>query len=442
MGSRSCSALTAGALLWASLGAACGSDRLRWVDAPAARAVILFDFTVSGLSSGVAYEVSDTDAQLVTPSPDLSLVYALGYDQSLAELGLQAGPLTVAGPGLPLPAPATVSRLEVSGGTPGQWTTLAEAPAEVRDIKVSELVKCAAFATPSYFRLSGTERAVPTLLLKLSEQSALIADSDGKFFEVTADSARRLTALSTSTPHATGFRRGDGELWLAGRNGHVVHGDPTTGFLPAPSLNHTRSSNVKITGAPAGQALELFALTSSLAIEHFDGERWRVLVEERGPAGLLSRVGLAWIGPGRAAVIGARSDEVWEVDLSGTVNVVKLPVTLPDALYSIGNLEGFGPILASRYGAIFRRTDRWDAFPMLPSLARVDVLMPIDGRGFLAGGEGGELSQWTPESGYCPTFATGTGSSLDQALNLGRDLVLAVSAPAERVFVAYLQRLR
>ena len=60
----------------------------------------------------------------------------------------------------------------------------------------------------------------------------------------------------------------------------------------------------------------------------------------------------------------------------------------------------------------------------------------------MAGGEGGELSQWTPEAGYCPTFAAGTGGSLDQGVNLGRDLVLAVSAEAERIFVAYLQRLR
>lgn len=441
MGKRCYSAVAAGGLLVAWLGAACGSDQLRWVGAPSTRAVILFDFTVSGLSSGVAYEVSESQAQLVTPSPDLSRVYALGYRESLAELGLKAGPLTLTGPGLPLPTPSTIARLDVSGGSPGPWTALAEPPSEVRDITVSELVKCAAYATPTYFRLSGTERAVPTLLLKLDESRALIADSDGKFFEVSPDSARRLTELSTSTPHFAGFRRGDGELWLAGPNGRVAHGNPTTGFLPAPSLNHA-TSGLKITGAPAGQALELFALTTSLAIEHFDGQRWRVLVEESGSAALPSRIGLAWIGPGRVAVIGARSNEVWEVDLNGTITAVRLPVTLPDALFSIANLEGFGPIAASRYGAIFRRTDRWDSFPMLPTLARVDVMMPIDGRGFLAGGEGGELSQWTPEAGYCPTFVAGTGGSLDQGVNLGRDLVLAVSAEAERIFVAYLQRLR
>ncbi len=431
----------AGPLLLALLCSACGSDQLRWLDASGTKSVLLFEFTLSGPSSGAAYEVSDAEAMVVTPSPNLRRVYALGYSVPLAELGLKPGPLTLAKPGLPPPTPATVSRLEVIGGAPAQWTDLGETPDEVRGLAVTELVKCAAFSPPTYFRLSGTEKTVPSLLLKLDESKALIANNEGKFFEVSPDSARQLTELSTSTPHDVGFRRADGEIWLAGPKGRVAQGDLVHGFVEAPALHYTKPA-LKLTGSPAGQPLELFVVTSSLAVEHFDGARWRVLVEASGPAPQPSRIGLAWIGPGKVAVIGAKTNVVWEVDLSGTITTIELPVVLPDALFSIANLEGVGPVAASRYGAFFRRSDRWNMFPMLPSLARVDVLMPIDTQGFLAGGEGGELTQWTPEAGYCPPFYSGTGGSLDLGVTLGRDLVLAVNADRERIFVAYLHRLR
>lgn len=427
-------------LLLALLASACGSDQLRWLNGTGMKSVLLFDFTLSGPSAGAAYEVSEAEALLVTPSPDLARVYALEYAVTLAELGLKPGPLTLAQPGLPPPTPTTVSRLEVVGGAPTQWTGLREEPEEVRGLAVSELVKCAAFSPPTYFRLSGTERTVPSVLLKLDESTALIGNNEGKFFEVSAESARLLTVLSTSTPHDVGFRRADGEIWLAGPKGRVAHGDLVNGFVEAPPLHYTKSA-IKLTGAPAGP-LELFVVTSSLGVEHFDGTEWRVLVEESGPSPQPSRIGLAWIAPGKVAVLGAKTNVIWEVDRSGAVTTIELPVVLPDALFSISNLEGVGPIAGSRYGALFRRSDRWNMFPMLPSLARVDVLMPIDGQGFLAGGEGGELSQWTPDAGYCPPFYSGTGGSLDHGINLGRDLVLTVSADVERIFVAYLHRIR
>lgn len=418
--------------------AACSSSDPRWLPAPSAKAVLVFELTAAGVTKAEAHEISEA-AELWSVEQTQRQVVALAYDRPLSDLGLKSGPLQPSADGGLIPTSgATIFQLNVQPSGLGGWEEQRQLPQELKSLRLAELLPCARFDA-QYYRLPATQNLYAEVGLPIDDSHALVAINDGRFFEASRSGARLLTELSTATPHHSGFRTSGGELWLAGRDARLVHGTVAGGFTPAPPLE-IPASGVILDGAHEDAPFELYALSADLRLARFDGSRWTTLtssaaVDDR------TRPRLGWIEPGKVAVIGPATDRVLEVQVGGRTQSVGLDVALTDSVFAIAHVDRVGSFIGTRNGRAFlRTTDGWKEQRGAPSTVKVDVITAAGDGGMLMGGEGGEMVEWSPGYGYCPQILLGTGRRIEFAISLGRDLVVVSASSPDEMLIVYLSR--
>lgn len=427
-------------LIAALLCSACSADRVRWLDSGRWASVVLIQELGAAGYQAAIYSPGDEALSLeLSKSP--RVVYALGYERSLGP----AGPLHVAEGGVPLRRPDQTLRLVASQGAASEWSVLEAPPEELLALKFEELSPCLELSQTTLL-IHGTGGELPTILLPLSDEEALLATDAGKFFVVRASGVRQLSLTST-TPHYAGVRGTDGALYLFDNLIGAVRGSLEGGFRPLPPRSFATYGQLLLAPAVAPAPFELFTVTRYQAVERFDGLRWTTLRSESEPLPDGYNLSLAWIEPGRAVVTAveptALSSRLVEIDQSGGGRAIAVPRAVDGyRFHAVAQLNTLGTergaLAGTNYGTLLERVGaRWEEVPGERTLSRrVQHMLPLPG-GALVGGQDRVFSQWfkghTPD---CPPMTlTSTLSSHDFAVAtaVGADLVGAAvgGSPAQ-----------
>ncbi len=249
----------------------------------------------------------------VLSSRDDLTTYLVANRCGLATLGLESGDLELLDrptKGDGLPPPVWVKRV-VPGQTQAEDSDERSIEAILTRLPVDPASSCTRYAIKHEVSARATygQSAEPvTLGVAIDDQSALFGTFDGRFFRVTSSGDHEeLTTLSTSTPHAAGFKQEDGTLWLVDFHGRLARGTIEGGFEVIEARSSTTATlKVRLDGAPDGS--ELFMITDRGNFERFDPGtgRWDLISQ-----GFLTSDGdafvpaVAWLAQREAFAVGA-----------------------------------------------------------------------------------------------------------------------------------------
>lgn len=395
---------------------ACGTPTF-WLPANSAAMVLIVDLDRAEVPTITAHRIGEAAFKLRVAEADHRF-YVLAYDTAP---DLPEGPLTVSEAGLPMPSPSATYAL-----VGDQWQP-ATLPSAVANLKLKELRPCFAFDQLSY-QIPATTDEQPTLLLSLDGDETLLGTYSGSFFRLSPSSAIPLTELSTATPHLAGARAPDGELWLLGAQGRVVHGRLGSPFREGPPLALREGISLRVETAHESAPFELFTLTATLGVEHFDGQSWTTL---RAPTGYpinRSAGRIAWLRPGAVVMLGADVDVLTEIEVGGTIREIRRPLPVVaslDAFFAAGYVDGIGALVGSRFSVVYRRTAQWDRLPSPPTNNTMLQIIPLKG-GALLGGHTSEFFQWFDGFGHCPPMRVPVPYDVTYFVVQGENIYLVV----------------
>lgn len=447
-------ALIAALLCWAcSFGSACSADRMRWLDSGRWASIVLIQELGAAGYQAEIYSTGEEALSLeLSRSP--RVVYALAYQRSIGP----AGPLHVAEGGVPLRRPDQTLRLVAAQGSASEWSALEAPPEEIAALRFEELSPCKDIEQIPLL-IPGTAGELPTVLLPLNDQEALLATDAGKFFVVRSSGVRPL-ALTSTIPHYAGARGSDGAIYLFDDLIGAVRGTLEEGFRPLPPRSFATFGQLLLAPAVAPAPLELFTVTRYQAVERFDGTRWTTLRAESEPLPDGYNLSIAWLEPGRAVVTGvepvALSSRLLEIGHDGATRAFGVPRAVDGyrfhavaALSTLGTERG--ALAGTNYGTLLERSGaRWEEVPGERALARrVQHMLPLPG-GALVGGQDRVFSQWfkghTPDCPPITLTSSVTAHDFSVAAAVGPDLAGAVrggapGGPEQPVVVFWLRPL-
>lgn len=402
---------------------ACSAPEDRWVPIQGARSVVLVELR-PGASPQVSLHQLAEGAERITLEQPEGEVYALTYQQPIEA---PAGKLTVVDDrGGRLPSADHSYVLDFRSGPTPRWTERAPPPS-VAALKLHELNPCPRFQAKVY-KVPGTLDDGASFLVRLNEEEALLGTEKGRFFRVTSAAATPLTELATTTPHLAAVASSDGELWLLGKGGAVQHGTLERGFVPGPPRPLRGALSLELDASP-GAPLEIFTLTSTLGVEHFDGSRWQILRAPTGPPPTRAVGRISWRAPGQAVMTGADLELLLELGADGSQREVRRHLlerpTEVDAFSAVADLGELGVLAGTRYAMLFQRdATEWRQLPQAPTTNIVNLILPLPG-GALIGGRRGEFFQWVSDYGFCEVFLAPTPNDPHYALWLRQGMLMA-----------------
>ena len=223
------------------------------------------------------------------------------FEVPLAELGIPAGPVTLASPGAPartLPPPAAQHRLDLGRSGAGSWSSPSWSELAESQARLPRRDPCARLLTQQ-FVLGSDVGAI--WALPLDEGRALVGTGDNQIW--TIDRQGRSSTV-TVVPEQRDFiptsalKDDHGELWFGGAYGHVWRGSMgatlsvrEVALLPAPERI------VSVDADPADPSAELYVFTSSGALGRVEGSTVTMLHRFEGhPNDVYASV--AWMEPG------------------------------------------------------------------------------------------------------------------------------------------------
>ncbi|MBI2376052.1 MAG: hypothetical protein HYV07_18810 [Deltaproteobacteria bacterium] len=364
-------------------------------------------------------------------------LYALYYSSKLEQLRLPAGdvPMSAGDRGLALPLPIETRRSELRDRSQSSWSVV-ELPQPIRSLQLDVPV-CRQLSFKVVV-LPETGGSGVTLGVPLDGERALVATSEGRFFEVSPEGAS-LTTLSTITPHRAGIRVSPHEVWLAGE-GEVWSGDLDRGFAPHSTFPGPPVSVALLAGGPSTDgSFEVFGWLSDGRLMAWRRGSWELAVD----LGTSTRGRLHWISPSQLVMTSEPPSRVLRFDAGQLTQIPGGPsedeLTGPDALthtpdlgtiYSMRGNVG-GP-LGHRASRLFRvEPDRSVELPRPPLVAVTRLLTGLHGGGLVAGGDNDRaIVQLHPGYGYCAIETTPVRHDLDRAVRLEHNhLLLPTSSP-------------
>ncbi len=325
-----------------------------------------------------------------------SRIWALFYAGALGEHGLTEGPVPVLGEGRALDPPDSIASADFLGGEIGEWVDREELSDRLLEVRVERdppADPCTPLGDERTFPLES--RADGAFALRIDGERALIGTRDARLYLVTIEGT---TPLGRAVPIAleSGYLAPSGELFVAGAGGRTFRGR----FEPELALTEiargaTRGSFRWLDGPKSGGVDELFAVTSSGALERFDGDRWHTLAPALG--GDDWKRGLAWIAPNEAVAVGLSAPVVRAV--GGQVHAE--PTDAIDPLTAVAHAPGLGTFAGTLGGALLRdEGDRWIEIPDSPIDLPASALAPFHA-GILISGGTGQTTEWQPGHGFC-----------------------------------------
>ncbi|MBI2374145.1 MAG: hypothetical protein HYV07_09110 [Deltaproteobacteria bacterium] len=317
--------------------------------------------------------------------------YALDFACTLDDLGYSAGPLAASPSAAPLPRPP---RARQSSGR--EFVPLDSPPVHAAwraDRRTSD-EHCTNF-DEKLVPVVGSEEDPIQLVLPLLDGSVLVASESGFWMRLLLDGSLASIPLPRELPHAGGFVRDDGTIWLVGADGSIESGTLELGFHRSGTLTATQTgSRAWVDGSKTGP-LELFIVTALGALERFDGEHAALLKEGRPRGPLADSGGAVWLGPGSAIALGTEVDPEGDSPSvgrysSGEYSALKAPND--ELVFSIARHPEAGALVAYRTGGVWQLVD--DEFRSVaePSAQKAFVVSPF-GVGFVFGGYNGLLRQ-------------------------------------------------
>lgn len=394
-----------------------------------------------------ALDASDEDLPVMVKFDGGAVpVYAVLYDQTLADLGFERGELGIDGDGIPLPdTPRPIQRAIVGEGTRQPWTDV-ELPLVIRELRVKGDPPDLCTGRPQFVlethmmetRTNGRDA------IELEDGKVLIAAEDGTFYRIGAGVFARETVTATIASLAM-YRAPDGALWRAGpgvlietRDGVVTRSFPTT-----PATAEIR----RLAGVDNGNdPFELLALDfETAALFRFSGAGEMAKLEEinRSP-GKIDSGDVAWIAPGKAyaalssrtmlTVIDGAQIDAEDVNLG---NIGILSMALRD--------RGREIFIGTAHGHVKHKEDgRWDDLGDLQANVGT-IAFYEDGVAFA--GKNGQFGFWSKRTGFCREQLL--PGSVEKLLVVGGDIVAAMNSDlfdrpedAAPPYVTWMRRMR
>ncbi len=334
-------------------------------------------------------------------------VFALRFDRTLSDLGLDPGPQSLVDDGAPImPTVSPPLRASLRNGVWSAWSPVDALPGPFAAVRIPRRDLCVGFTIRSML-IEAADVELAQIALPLDPSTILIVTNLGRLFELTRDGMTTLpTTIATPSPLLAGARDpATGELWFAFKDGRTVHGSLDGTFEEGPAMRSSGFMTLVLAGGDGPDGFELFAATSSRTLERLEGDHFTTVYEDRAADPERSRTRIAWVGPGSAVAIGWGNDRLIEyTDGSVRASSIALDFRLgnPDALYDVADVPPLGGAIAgSRCGLIFvRREGEWRRLPEPPTNGRVFAATSID-HGILFGGQNGVLTQYFEGVGYC-----------------------------------------
>lgn len=400
--------------------AACASPELALDLPPAldppARSFVLAITTDRGL------EVRALDAEaapLLSADAD-STVELLLHHETLAELGLPEGVLTVVEEGgRALPEPDARFVVRVSDGKSAGWTAEPGLGARLSALRFEVGDSGCAHFEVQVLKLPTA--ADGTFAIAVDDERALIGTDDGKYFLI--DRTGLVSGLQVS-PAVTGWAaaRGEhGDLWFGGTGGTFYRGALGDTLTLTPMRAAPSGGTLHwFDGASTSDGLELYSLSLQGHLERFRLGQWVPLFEfGEGTPGIWSG-GVARLGPGEALAGWPRGSMLARAR-GDTAEPQALE--LLSSITAIGNVPGVGVVAASSNGTFaLRRGETWEELRGSELRLIPTVITPYED-GFVYGGAIGNFGQWRPSTGYCPLIQPAP-HWITYIAPLGEDLLL------------------
>lgn len=432
--------------LAAALSGSCSGDRVRWLPSADVATIVLIQEVAGSPRYQAEILPIDAEPRLREVAAGPRVVFALAYAHPLSP---REGRLSLSEEGVALPLPSRTMRLVAAQGAGTEWVQLDAPPEDIRALRFAELSPCIDFRSEEA-SVPGTWNVAPTILLPINENEALLGTERGQFFrlqfvdvanettlQVTDETQRASTTLTSSSPHFAGAIAPDGEMWLFDGGRGVIRGTPDAGFRPGPPRTLDHWGRLELAASPT-PPFELFALTNLRGVEHFDGTHWKTLRAPTATTIESSDLGLsiAWLEPGLAVLTDLRdhNSELLVIDSSGRTSPPEIRPVAPGGYHF--HAVGYSPYLAPDHrglaglsnGVLFRRDQSaWaEVKGHRPIGTRTQNIIPVAG-GALIGGRFRVYSQWTPLRD-CPTYELRSGHSTYDArlvAQVGRRIVTA-----------------
>ncbi len=413
----------------------CGEDASVWLGLPAefrASAAAIFAVEGDGAPRLVAVEPDPALKVELIARGERSALWALLYDQPLADLGLEPGPLVLAPEGTdrrstrPIPAPARIVTASLIGRRTDGWAPAPALSATLTSLRLPgpahALRGCTVFEET---RFAFSPAVDATFAIALDSTSALVGLEDGRFFRATLDGIEEVSLPVPDGVYYSAHLDARGRLWLGGVDMLVV-GRLDDG-RPFETVAEGELGRLEwLEGPPGGDGSELFALSAEGGVWRFLDGRPQVLL----PAGVRQdwRRGLAVLGPGEVLAVGLHRPILRWSAADGWVDETSRAASA-DAMVAVEHLAGRGVFAGTLIGEVLSRDrdGRWEHLSGSPLALPVNAIVPI-AEGILAAGGGGNAAEWRPGEGFCPSFVV-SSATVKHAVPLQGAVVLAGLRP-------------
>jgi hypothetical protein len=432
-----------GALVLAAVIAACGGGPIR-VEVPesasASRIIVVERGSGSGeLAIVEVLAVAGSDDRAPSVIQDYRVeervrVTVLSFERTLDELGLVAGPLSMAETGVRLRdlSPGAIIELEVAGGTASAWAGVATLDARIADHKVVR----ASVVEPGCVELRALNSTIPahggaSFAYAMNDDEAYVGvqayfppehvarlavvHRDGTVRDITPSSI--LAPGDAEFPVWSALRESEDVVWFGGDNGALWRVRIGPDLVPIEVLErhvYPGGSGIRwLRGRAAPGATEVFLRTVHGDFARFDGASFETLHEfRRDPradwrGGLVARSGEAW------AVSNLNSYVAHYKASTSTVTLEYPSSDRMSGLTGIGEVEGLGIVVGNSESNIYLYTeDRgWTSLGDSNADVGADTFIEAPG-GFFYGARLGTIGQWRREGGYCSIPPSLTGQSM------------------------------
>lgn len=410
--------------LWACLGLACAPSPINILipfEAAETSAVVAVVDGGQTTYYGVDAELRASQAVLHAVEgwdPQTRLeVHVLYFQESLATLGLAAGPMVSAEQGSALPASLRALSAVLQGGTEVRWMPQTERPRVLEQFRVQRSTECRALAAAGPRRpLDVDER--PVRLVEGPDRRVWLVSGAGS---AQWGQVREVTeaGLGEPVPLPDGFRAfsavgtPDGKVFVGGGRlvagrvqAEVLTGTPGGAFVPfATRPNAFTDQWPRHLALPKGTAPPpgVYGLTSSGEVLYLESEQWLVQAQVGGGGtfgGLLHQANgeLLALRPDGQAVLRVEGGVVTQeaTTLDAQLQAVQ------DRLESIVEVPGMGTFIGADSGYLLRRQgNSWVvAAENVLVGSTIEVMAPF-ASGLGLAGRYGIVDQFYDPDGYC-----------------------------------------
>lgn len=421
----------------------CGRDQ-RFVESPPGAPEAAMILSVEGPAASLGPVASPVRGPVLLRRddawPDEARLVARVFDEDLAALGLERGELRVSSSGGRPLRHARSYELRLGDAPESGWQERAVAPLAVPEV----VDPC----PPLEVRTQPLDTTSEIgFVLALDGTRAWVGTRDGRLWEVTPDTVVEREPFGEEVPRDVGHRGPRGDFWLAGAGGRLYQVGASTSSITGRLVVDDPSLGLLqwlAGGELEGGGYEVFAKSQEGIVIRVRGSAsetaarvdvvHRFLVPRAGRGG-----GVAWLGPGRAAVGSEWSGELVLIE-EDRVSFERPPLGENVGITAVSFRAPFRIVVGSSRGTVAALEDAWRSLGDSGISFLIHALV-LDGESFFALGTLGYVSRYDPEGvRFCEAQKVGQSSTYAAAV-LDDYVLLADTNPnAARTFARFIRR--